>query len=193
MTRRVKNLSEDCLSSHYYTLKKIKYKYQKNNGEWTSHTREIYDRGNGAAILLYNSEKKKIVLTRQFRIPTYLNGNEEGLLIEVCAGQLDRDSPKDCIIRETEEETGYRVKNVTKVYEAYMSPGSVTEKLHFYIAQYEDHMKVSDGGGVDHEQEDIEVMEIDFEKAIDMISSGQIQDAKTIILLQYAILNNLIG
>jgi len=139
---------------------------------------------------LYNKERKTVILTRQFRLPTYINGNESGMLIETCAGLLDTDNAEDCIRRETEEETGYKVSSVKKIFEAYMSPGSVTEVLYFFTAEYSKNMKVNEGGGVD-EHEDIEVMELDFEKAYGQINTGEIKDGKTIMLLQYAKLNNL--
>ena len=147
--------------------------------------REAYDRGNGAVILLYNKETKTVILTRQFRLPTYINGNADGMLIEACAGLLDKDNAEDCIKRETEEETGYKISEVKKVFEAYMSPGSVTEILYFFIAEYSKDMKVNDGGGLEHEQENIEVLELKFDDAMMMIETGEIKDAKTIMLLQY--------
>ena len=142
---------------------------------------------------LYNTEKQTVILTRQFRIPTYTNGNETGMLIEACAGLLDKDNPEDCIRRETEEETGYKIKSVKKIFEAYMSPGSVTEILYFFVAEYADDMKTGEGGGHEDEQENIEVMEIPFTEAINMVASGEIKDAKTIILIQYAQLNGLLN
>jgi nudix-type nucleoside diphosphatase (YffH/AdpP family) len=154
--------------------------------------REAYDRGNGAAILLYNQEKQTVILTRQFRMPSYVNGNTDGLLIEACAGLLDEHEPEDCIRKETEEETGYKVREVRKVFQAYMSPGSVTEILHFFVAEYAADMKVSDGGGLDEEQENIEVLEYDFDTAYGMIKTGEIRDGKTIMLLQHAKLEGLI-
>lgn len=160
-------------------------------GEWVTQVREAYDRGNGATILLYNTSKRTVILTRQFRLPTYLNANQSGMLIEACAGLLDRDNPEDCIRKETQEETGYKVKSVQKVFEAYMSPGSVTEILYFFIAEYSQAMKVGEGGGVQEEQENIEVLEILFSDAYKMIASGEIRDAKTIMLLQYLILQKL--
>jgi len=153
--------------------------------------REAYDRGNGATILLYNKAQQTVILTRQFRLPTYINGNENGMLIECCAGLLDKDNPEDCIRRETEEETGYQITDVKKVFEAYMSPGSVTEILYFFIAEYDKGMKVSDGGGAYDEDENIEVMELPFTKAYNMIGTGEIKDGKTIMLLQYMKINNL--
>jgi nudix-type nucleoside diphosphatase (YffH/AdpP family) len=174
------------LSDNWYLLNKITYSYQKENEAPQTHIREIYDRGNGAAILLYNSSKKTIILTRQFRLPTFLNGNKTGMMVEVCAGLLDQDNPEQAIIRETEEETGYRLDKVQKVMETYMSPGAVTEILYLFTGEYDESKKVSEGGGLDAEQEHIEVLEYTFDEAYAMIESGEITDAKTIMLLQYA-------
>jgi len=183
---KVKNIKKELLSDNWYTLNKITFDYQKEDGSWETQAREAYDRGNGAAILLYNKAKKTVVLTRQFRMPTYVNGNEDGMMIEVCAGLLDGDHPEDCIKKEVEEETGYLVDNVQKVFESYMSPGSVTEILHFFVAEYEDAMKVGEGGGAEDETENIEVLELSFDIALEMMKTGEIKDAKTIMLLQYA-------
>ncbi|MCE7055545.1 GDP-mannose pyrophosphatase NudK [Algoriphagus sp. AGSA1] len=185
MIKDIKLLKTEVLSDNWYTLRKITFQFTKKNGEVITQEREAYDRGNGATILLYNQEKKTVILTRQFRLPTYTNGNESGMMIEACAGLLDKDNAEDCIRRETEEETGYLVKDVKKVFEAYMSPGSVTEILYFFIAAYTTDMKVSEGGGVDHEEENIEVLEMAYEKALGMISTGEIKDAKTIMLIQH--------
>jgi len=189
---KVTIIDTEVLSDNWYTLRKVTYDYQKKDGSWQRQSREAYDRGNGAAILLYHGKEKKVILTRQFRLPTFLNGNESGMLIEACAGLLDKDNPEDAIRRETEEETGYKVASVRKIFEAYMSPGSVTEILYFFVAEYERSMKINDGGGVAHEQEDIEVLELDAGKAMSMIDTGEIRDGKTIMLLQYARLNKLI-
>ena len=180
------------LSDNWYTLRKVTYNYLKKDGEWETQSREAYDRGNGAAILLYNKNSKTVILTRQFRLPTYLNGNETGMMIEVCAGLLDEDNPEECIRRETEEETGYKISTVEKLFEVYMSPGSVTEILYFFAAEYTKEMKVNDGGGLEEEQENIEVLEMSFEKALQMIVDGEIKDAKTIMLLQYAKINDIL-
>ena len=187
----VKIISTDILSDHWYVLRKITFDYIKNDGSVERQVREAYDRGNGAAIFLYNRANQTILLTKQFRMPTYINGNETGMLIEVCAGLLDKDNPEDAIKRETEEETGYKVSAAKKIFEAYMSPGSVTEMLHFFVAEYSKDMKVSEGGGHADEQENIEVMEISFSAALEMLHKGEIRDAKTIILLQYAELKGL--
>ncbi|WP_433780601.1 NUDIX domain-containing protein [Flavobacterium anhuiense] len=180
------------LSDNWYILNKVTFNYKKENEKVESHIREVYDRGNGAGILLYNSTKKTVILTRQFRLPTYLNGNKTGMMIEVCAGLLDKDNAEQAIIRETEEETGYRLKKVQKVIETYMSPGSVTEILYLFVGEYDESMKVSSGGGLDAEQENIEVLEYTFDEAYAMIESGEITDAKTIILLQHAKIKGLI-
>ena len=180
------------LSDNWYILNKVTFDYQKKDGKVESHIREVYDRGNGAAILLYNTAKKTVILTRQFRLPTYLNGNKTGMMIEVCAGLLDQDNAEQAVIRETEEETGYRLKKVQKVIETYMSPGSVTEILYLFVGAYDESMKVNDGGGLDAEQENIEVLEYTFEEAYNMIESGEITDAKTILLLQHAKIKSLI-
>lgn len=192
MNPNVKIIEEKVLSDNWYVLKKIIFEYRNKQGEWRTQSREAYDRGNGATILLYNKENQTVVLTEQFRMPTYINGNDSGMLIEACAGLLDKDNPEDCIRRETEEETGYRIGEVTKVFEAYMSPGSVTEVLYFFVAEYSKAMKVNDGGGAADEQENIDVLEIDFRKAIEMIRTGEIKDGKTIMLLQYAQINYLL-
>lgn len=182
----------EILSDNWYTLKKITFNILKKDGTTEIQSREAYDRGNGAVILLYNSITKTVILTKQFRMPTYINGNTDGMLIEACAGLLDNDHPEECIKRETEEETGYKISKVEKVFEAYMSPGSVTEILHFFIAEYSSEMKITNGGGLEEEGEDIEVLEIDIEKALQMIDSGEIKDAKTIMLLQHVRLKNLV-
>lgn len=182
----------DLLSDNWYLLNKVTFKYQKDEETIQTHVREVYDRGNGAAILLYNSAQKNVILTRQFRLPTYLNGNKTGMLIEVCAGLLDKDHPEQCIIRETEEETGYRLSTVHKVFETYMSPGAVTEILYLFVGEYDASMKVHEGGGLASEQENIEVLEYTFDQAYAMIATGEIKDAKTIMLLQYAKINNLV-
>ncbi len=189
---RVKIQHTELLSDNWYTLKKVTYKYLQDDGKWVTHAREAYDRGNGATILLYNPGSRKVILTRQFRLPTFLNGNETGMLIEACAGLLDKDNAEDCIRKETEEETGYKISKVQKVFESYMSPGSVTEILYFFVAEYDHNMKVSEGGGLQHEQENIEVLELDFDEAYNMIHTGEIRDGKTIMLLQYAKIQNLV-
>lgn len=192
MIKNIEISKTEILSDHWYILKKITYTYTKQDGSHKSQFREVYDRGNGATILLYNSEQKTVILTRQFRLPSYVNGNESGMLIETCAGLLDGDDPEDCIIKETEEETGYKIKNVQKIFEAYMSPGAVTELIHFFVAEYSESMKISEGGGAEDEEENIETLEFNIDEALDMIEKGEIKDGKTIILLQYVRLHKLI-
>lgn len=189
---KVRNIEREILSDNWYTLNKYTFEYQKPDGTWETQQREAYDRGNGAAILLYNANKGTVVLTKQFRMPTYVNGNDDGMMIEVCAGLLDGDNPADCVRKETEEETGYKISNVKKVMQTYMSPGSVTEILYLFVGEYDESMKVSEGGGAEDETENIEVLELNFEKAMDMITTGEINDSKTIMLLQYAKLNALV-
>jgi len=190
--KKVKINSVENLSNNWYQLNKVNFEYQLKNGEWQSQSRESYDRGDGAAILLYNPTKKTVILTKQFRMPSYLNENEDGMMIEVCAGLLDSDDPLTCIKKEAEEETGYQINNPKKIFEIYSTPGAVTEKIHYFIAEYNDEMKMNEGGGLEHETEEIEVLELDFETALTMISTGEICDAKTIILLQYAKINDLL-
>ncbi len=182
----IQTLSKDC-----YKLDKVNFDYQTKNGEWQNQNRECYDRGDGAAILLYNPLKRTVILTRQFRMPSYLNDNDDGMMVEVCAGLLDQDDPITCIKKEVEEETGYRIGNPIKLFELYSTPGAVTEKIHYFIAEYKESMKISDGGGLEEETEEIEVLEIDFNKAFTMIQNGEIIDAKTVVLLQYLKINKL--
>ncbi|MFA6277560.1 MAG: GDP-mannose pyrophosphatase NudK [Pedobacter sp.] len=185
MIKDVKILKTELLSDNWYILKKLTYEYLKKDGTHQQQTREVYDRGNGATILLYNTTHKTVILTKQFRLPSFVNGNKDGMLIEACAGLLDKDNPEDCIKRETEEETGYKIKEIRKIYEVYMSPGSVTEKLYFFIAEYSNEMKINEGGGVDGEEENIEVLELPIDEAMRMLDNGEIKDAKTIMLLQH--------
>ncbi|MDT0676063.1 GDP-mannose pyrophosphatase NudK [Autumnicola musiva] len=193
MSRKIKLKKTEVLSNRWALLNEITYEYQTRRGEWQTQNREAYDRGDGACILLYNRTTKKVILTRQFRLPTYLNNNPGGMMIEACAGLLDKDYPEACIIKETEEETGYRIPKARKIFESYMSPGSVTELIHFFVGEYSEEMKVSEGGGLAEEQEDIEVLEMDFEEAYNKIANGEIKDGKTIILLQYMKINDLIN
>lgn len=193
MNQDITIIHKEILSDNWYTLNKITYLLKKSDGTVVTQQREAYDRGNGATILLYNLEKRTLILTRQFRLVTYINGNPDGMMIEACAGLLDKDNAEDCIRRETEEETGFRIGTVAKVFEAYMSPGSVTELLYFFIAPYTQEMKVNDGGGLEHEQENIQVLEISFDTAQKMLESGEIKDGKTIMLLQYLKLNGILA
>ncbi len=183
MNDRIRISEEKILSDNWYILKKITFDYQRKNGRWETQSREAYDRGNGATILLYNREQETVILTRQFRLPTYVNGNASGMLIEACAGLLDNDQPDVAIRREVEEETGYRLHSVTKAFEAYMSPGSVTEKLFFYVAEYTSNSRVAEGGGV--EEEEIDVLELPFTEAVRMANAGEIMDGKTLLLIQH--------
>jgi len=176
------------LSDARYLLKSTMFDYRRADGEWQTQTREVYDRGNAATLLPYNLARRTVVLVRQFRLPAYLNGHDD-LLIEAAAGMLDNASPEERIRAEAEEETGYRLHDVKKVFEAFMSPGSVTEKLHFFVAEYEASMQVGSGGGIADEGEDIEVLELPIDQALAMIADGRIADAKTIMLLQYAALH----
>lgn len=183
MSLKIDVIKDKILSENYFVLRNITYDLTRRNGEVIRHRREVYDRGNGATILLYNREKRSVVLVRQFRIATWVNGNEDGRLIEPCAGLLDNDEPEVCVRKEAIEETGYQVGEVRKVFELYMSPGGVTEIVHFFIAEYSDSLKTNVGGGV--EDEDIEVLEMPFAQALEAVASGEIRDAKAVILLQY--------
>lgn len=189
---RVRIVDVQLLSDNWYTLKKTTFEYQRGDGTWQGQSRETYDRGNGAVLLLFNAAKGTVVLTRQFRFPAFVNGCADGMLVEACAGLLDGDDPEACIRREVEEETGFRIRSPRKVFEAYISPGSVTEKLFFYVAEYEAHDQVAAGGGNAHEGEDIEVMELPLDQALNMVASGLIEDGKTIMLLQHAALTGLV-
>ncbi|KFI05448.1 GDP-mannose pyrophosphatase [Massilia sp. BSC265] len=193
MSKLVQIVDVSVLSDQWYVLKKYSFDYLRKDGSSQRQTREVYDRGNGAAILLYNRARRSVVLTRQFRLPAYLNGLADGMLIEAAAGLLDDMSPADRIRIEAEEETGYRIEQVEKVFEAYMSPGSVTEKLHFSVAEYQDSQRVGEGGGVVAEGEDIQVLELPFDEAMGMIGRGEIVDGKTIMLLQHAALRLFAG
>ncbi|ASO62612.1 GDP-mannose pyrophosphatase NudK [Salmonella enterica] len=189
MSQNITLIKDKILSDNYFTLRNITYDLTRRNGEVIRHKREVYDRGNGATILLYNSTKKTVVLVRQFRVATWVNGNEDGMLIETCAGLLDNDEPEVCIRKEAIEETGYDVGEVRKIFELYMSPGGVTELIHFFIAEYRDSERASTGGGV--EDEDIEVLELPFSRALEMVRSGEIRDGKTVLLLNYLHMSHL--
>jgi nudix-type nucleoside diphosphatase (YffH/AdpP family) len=180
----VRITAQETLSDNWYLLKKISFDLRRRDGSWQAQTREVYDRGNGATILLYNLARRTVLLTRQFRMPAFVNGHS-GFLIESAAGLLDNASPEQRIRKEAEEETGYRVESVEKIYEAFMSPGSVTERIHFFIGEYQPDDRIGEGGGLLEEGEDIEVMELGFEQAIAMVGGGEICDGKTIMLLQY--------
>jgi len=186
MSAKIEVIKNKVLSENWFVLRNFTYDLTAKDGTTIRHKREVYDRGNGATILLYNREKNSVILTRQFRIATWVNGNESGMLIEACAGLLDDDSPEDCIRKEAVEETGYAVGQVEKIYEMYMSPGGVTELIHFFAAEYNDSLRANAGGGV--EDEDIDVMEIPFPQAWAMIKEGRIKDGKTVMLLQHALI-----
>jgi nudix-type nucleoside diphosphatase (YffH/AdpP family) len=176
------------LSDNHYTLKSTTFEWRRANGEWQTQARESYDRGNAATLLPYNLAQRTVVLVRQFRYPAYVNGYDD-LLIEAAAGMLDNETPEIRIRAEVEEETGYRLGEVRKIFEAFMSPGAVTEKIHFFVAEYESDMRIGSGGGLASEGEDIEVLELPIDQALAMMGDGRIVDAKTIMLLQYAALN----
>jgi len=179
----------DLLSDNWYTLNRVNFDYRLSNGEWTSQQREAYDRGNGATVLLIDWERDTVLLTRQFRAPAYLNGHPSGMLIETAAGLLDDDDAETAIMREIEEETGYRVSSVTELFDLFMSPGSVTERIAFFVAEYNPSDRVDAGGGVEDEGEDIEVLELTLDDALRQVQTGEIQDGKTVLLLLWAQLN----
>jgi nudix-type nucleoside diphosphatase (YffH/AdpP family) len=187
VSERVRVHNVEVLSDDWYLLKKTTFDFLRSDGTWQRQSRETYDRGNGATILLYNLAQRTVILVRQFRFPAFVNGWND-LLIEAPAGLLDEASPDERIKLEVEEETGYRVSQVRKIFDAYMSPGSVTEKLYFFVAEYDANSKVSDGGGMEQEGEDIGVLELNIDDALAMIDAGEIVDGKTIMLLQYAAL-----
>ena len=183
MSLNIHVIKDKILSENYFLLRNMTYELTRRDGSVVRHKREVYDRGNGATVLLYNPNKQSVVLVRQFRVATWVNGNPDGMLIETCAGLLDNDTPEDCIRKEAIEETGYQVGEARKVFELYMSPGGVTELIHFFIAEYSEAQRANRGGGVD--DEDIEVLELPFVRALEMVASGEIQDGKAVILLQY--------
>lgn len=186
MQTQVDIQKEETLSDKKYSLKKYTFNRRKKDGSEQHKEAEVFDPGNAAAVLLYNKEKGTVILTKQFRLPSYLNQHSSGMLLEACAGKMESESPEACIRREAEEETGYKIGELKKLFQVYMSPGSVTELLHFFTAPVDDSSRVSAGGGLEEEQEEIEVVELNFEQAMAMVDKGEIQDAKTIILLQYA-------
>ena len=183
MSLNIHVIKDKILSENYFVLRNMTYELTRRDGSVVRHKREVYDRGNGATVLLYNPNKQSVVLVRQFRVATWVNGNPDGMLIETCAGLLDNDAPEVCIRKEAIEETGYQVGEARKVFELYMSPGGVTELIHFFIAEYSEAQRANRGGGVD--DEDIEVLELPFVRALEMVASGEIQDGKAVILLQY--------
>lgn len=185
---RVRVREVKLLSDHWYVLKTTTFEFRRRDGRWQTLKRETYDRGNGAAILLYDPKRRRVVLTRQFRYPAFVNGHD-GLLVEVPAGLLDEASPEECIRAEAEQEAGFRVRAPHKVFDAFMSPGAVTERIHCFVAEYDAADRVGPGGGLEAEGEDIEVFEVGFDEAMAMVADGGIRDAKTIMLLQYAALH----
>jgi nudix-type nucleoside diphosphatase (YffH/AdpP family) len=188
VAKRVRVQDVKLLSDHWSVLKTTRFEFLRRDGQWQAQQRETYDRGNGAAILLYDPRRRRVLLTRQFRYPTFVNGHDD-LMVEVPAGALDQASPEECIRAEAEQEAGVRVRAPRKVFEAFMSPGAVTERLHFFVAEYEAGDRVGEGGGLQAEGEDIEVFELPFDEALAMVASGEILDAKTIMLLQYGALH----
>lgn len=176
----------DVLSDAWYTLRRVDFDYRIADGNWQNQQREAYDRGNGATILLIDWSRETIILTRQFRMPAFLNGHVDGMLIEAPAGLLDADDAETAIRREAEEETGYRVRSIERLFELFMSPGSVTERVAFFAAEYTPEDRVSAGGGLEHEAENIEVLELDLDAALEMVRNGEVNDGKTVILLQWA-------
>lgn len=189
---KIANVNVEVILNTRFNVKRVTNDYQKKDGSWQKQERDIFDVDNASTLLLYNAEKRTVILTWQFRVPTYLNGSQSGMLLEACAGLLDTgETPEQCAIREALEETGYKISGAKKIFEAYMTPGSVTGIVHFFVAPYTDEMKVTDGGGHVHEQENIEVFEMPFDKVYDMMERGEIKDGKTIMLIQYAKINKL--
>lgn len=193
MSNRIKNINRKILSDKYFTLSEVKFDYELKSGDWVKNTWEVLERGNAAAALLYNTEKQTVILVKQFRLPAYMNGVETGFMLEVPAGILENNdgSAEDAMKREILEETGYKVPKLTKIYDAFATPGGSTERFSCFVGEYSDEMKVENGGGLDDENEDIEIVEMPFKVAIEKINSGGIIDAKTIMLLQYAQINKL--
>ena len=183
MSLNINIIKDKILSENWFLLRNMTYELTRSDGSVVRHRREVYDRGNGATILLYNRHKQTVVLVRQFRIATWINGNEDGMLIETCAGLLDSDEPEECVRKEAIEETGFEVGEVRKLFELFMSPGGVTELIYFFIAEYNDTQRANGGGGVD--DEDIEVLELPYNRALEMMANGEIRDGKAVILLQY--------
>lgn len=190
---QVKIKEEKILSDNHYLLKEVQFDIRKKNGEWETQKREVFDHGNAVTALLYNVEEKTVILTQQFRVATFLNGNSSGMLTEAPAGLLEeKEPPEEAILREISEETGYELTEVQKVFEAYSSAGSLTELIYYYVAPYTKAQKVGKGGGLEEEGEELKIMEVPFAEAVEMVEKGQIRDAKTILLIQYALLKNLV-
>lgn len=192
MSNNIHIVKTETLSQKKYWLKEVTFEYEQKDGTRQTKTHEVYDMGDVTTVLLYNKEQKTIILTKQFRLPTFLNGNKDGMMIEACAGKLDDEDAASGIKREIKEETGYEVEEVQKIMEVYSTPGTVTEKLYLFVAAYAPHMKISEGGGLAEEQEHVQVMELSFDEAWQMVNKGEIKDAKTIILLQYAFIHRLL-
>jgi nudix-type nucleoside diphosphatase (YffH/AdpP family) len=186
MAKNVIIKSTETVSANFFSLEKIHFEIEKNDGTKEELTREVYHTADGVTVLLFNKEKKTVVLTRQFRIATYINNNQSGMLIEACAGIKEDENEHEAMVREIEEETGFRVENVKKIFELYSTPGCNTEKVYYFIAEYADKQKVAEGGGLEEEQEEIDVLEMPFKDAWLKMETGEIKDAKTVILLQYA-------
>jgi GDP-mannose pyrophosphatase NudK len=190
MAKNVQVTSTEILSDNFFPLKNVKYKIEGKDGSVKELTREVYCSSNGVTALLYNRINKRVILTRQFRLPTFLNGNTSGMLIETCAGLVEEnEDPAAAITREIEEETGYKIEGAKKVFELYSTAGSVAEKLYYFVAEYSKDEHVSEGGGLEEENEEIEVIELPFDQAYQKVETGEIADAKTVILLQYAKIN----
>jgi GDP-mannose pyrophosphatase NudK len=192
MRDKVRPITSELLSNNWAEVKRTTFELQRRDGTWQQQVRETYDRGHGAAVLLYNTARRTIILTRQFRFPAWYNGDANPWLIEVPAGKLDGDDPLACAKKEAEEETGYRIEALTEVCVTYMSPGSVTEKLWLFVGEYDTSARVSAGGGLEDEGEDIETLELGYDDAMAMYARGEITDAKTIILLQHVALRGLL-
>ena len=186
MANNITIRNKQTLSDEKYPLTKVSFSREKEKGGTQEKDTLVYDPGDAVTILLYNKGLKTVLLTKQFRMPTYLNGNPTGMVLETCAGKIERESPEEAIKREVEEELGYRTGEVQKLFQVYMSPGIMTEIVHFYTAPYEAADKVSEGGGLEEEQEDVQTVELDFDQALSMMHDGRIQDAKTVLLLLYA-------
>lgn len=189
---KISKIKEKILSNTWKPLKLFSYQYTRTDGAIEEQIREVYDKGDGAAVFMYNKTNQKVLFTQQFRMPAFINGVDNGVVTEVPAGMLDTDDPETCIIREIEEETGYRVPKVNKVRQCFMTPGAVTEITHMFVAEYDESMKVAPGGGLDSEQEDIFVFEMSFSEVKNKIEKDEFNDAKTLILVQYALIHNLL-
>ena len=191
MNAKAEDIQIEVISEGFKTLQNVSFTYINEKGKKEQKKNEVYKGADGVAVLLMNKQNQTVILIKQLRIATIINGNETGILIEACAGLLDEEDPEIGIKREIEEETGYNVPEVKKIFEMYTSRGAITERIHFFIAAYDESMKVSSGGGLDEEKEDIEILEISFDDAYNRLINGEIKDAKTAILLQYAKIENI--